>query len=782
MPRRRDNTEPTTQTRPGRLRRMQEVEYFCDTNSVNEREHLGNSAWLRGKRHEVLHGLRRVIGNELGQMSIFLALVFQVLFVFFAMVINIGLLVHDKINLQNAVDLGAYYAAQRQADILNEIAHLNYSIRQDYKLLAFRYSVIGTLGRDHSGRFLPPGRQPVGSGIPPESYRVYPAGGIEEVPVACLAHPIWYEFAALSKGGPPDENYCWHNYGFQSGAVAIGPSGGTPATAALNNAAAAFARQSRQMFMRACEDASPLSWAYVANILALYKFSIAQKKQKIWSLRARLVAENFLDRDQQPVRVGVEKTIKKNLTEENLQSLSGFEVVNGLARGGCDGGAMPGENTLPEVRIAPGLYYATPRSLSGGGCSFNYAFQIDTSPIQSNLDAWDPPPRVLRSLVQGEPQVSDPTHSSLGFEKNPWCLSWVGVKAQTKPRKPFAPFGNAVTLEARSFAQPFGGRVGPWYGRIWTRAKWTSESPPPPAYTGGGSFIPPAPGQESRTDPLTSPRIVPGAGGYTYTPYATPNFSRFPGDRWGLRSQRAQAMGRYLISSMPIGAIRGNQAIDPRMQLNWFLGWGDFDSHSDALAWDAVAFNNGGTPPVGLMAYRELEMAAVAPDLFDITYYSIDPRGAQNYYQLQETNPARYTAVPPVRPGVPVGDLGTRYNFPASKTISVEDQIGKANANADQALWQSNFWTVRDWRHLLTAWAPHRATNFSFPVDRFGNCPDSASALPNVMIPGYCVAGGRVGYSVRIVSRAHLLGPWSVGGDGQPAQPILNPPPGDADF
>ena len=53
----------------------------------------------------------RSLSNEKGQMAIFVALSFQVLFVFFAMVVNIGLIVHDKINLQNSVDLAAYYGA-----------------------------------------------------------------------------------------------------------------------------------------------------------------------------------------------------------------------------------------------------------------------------------------------------------------------------------------------------------------------------------------------------------------------------------------------------------------------------------------------------------------------------------------------------------------------------------------------------------------------------------------------------------------------------------------------
>ena len=65
---------------------------------------------------------------------------------FFAMVINIGLAVHDKINLQNSVDLGAIYAAQRQAEVLNALAHMNYQMRQSYKLFAWRYLVVANLG------------------------------------------------------------------------------------------------------------------------------------------------------------------------------------------------------------------------------------------------------------------------------------------------------------------------------------------------------------------------------------------------------------------------------------------------------------------------------------------------------------------------------------------------------------------------------------------------------------------------------------------------------------
>lgn len=45
--------------------------------------------------------------NQKGQVAIFVALIFQVLFVFFAVLINVGLLVHHKINLQHSTDLAA---------------------------------------------------------------------------------------------------------------------------------------------------------------------------------------------------------------------------------------------------------------------------------------------------------------------------------------------------------------------------------------------------------------------------------------------------------------------------------------------------------------------------------------------------------------------------------------------------------------------------------------------------------------------------------------------------
>ena len=90
------------------------------------------------------------VKNVKGQMAIFFVLIFQVLFILFAITLNLAFVIHDKINLQNSVDLAAYYGAKKQAEVLNTLAHINYQMRQNYKLLAWRYRILGTLGQNRS--------------------------------------------------------------------------------------------------------------------------------------------------------------------------------------------------------------------------------------------------------------------------------------------------------------------------------------------------------------------------------------------------------------------------------------------------------------------------------------------------------------------------------------------------------------------------------------------------------------------------------------------------------
>ena len=72
-------------------------------------------------------------------------------FTIFGLTMSVGLIVHHKINAQNSVDIGAIYAAQKQAETLSVLSHLNYQLWQNYKLFSYRYNVLGNIGAYRKG-------------------------------------------------------------------------------------------------------------------------------------------------------------------------------------------------------------------------------------------------------------------------------------------------------------------------------------------------------------------------------------------------------------------------------------------------------------------------------------------------------------------------------------------------------------------------------------------------------------------------------------------------------
>lgn len=86
--------------------------------------------------------------SQKGQMSIFLATSMLALITFIAFIINIGMFVKSKINLQNAVDAAAWSGAAVQARQLTNIAYMNWEMRNTYKEWMFKYYVLGNLSLD----------------------------------------------------------------------------------------------------------------------------------------------------------------------------------------------------------------------------------------------------------------------------------------------------------------------------------------------------------------------------------------------------------------------------------------------------------------------------------------------------------------------------------------------------------------------------------------------------------------------------------------------------------
>lgn len=93
----------------------------------------------RPHKFPTLHGRE----GQRGQAAIFMAIFMATMILLFAFSTNVGMLVHAKINLQNAADAAAYAGAAVQARQMTAISYLNYEMRRSVKQFLFNYMVRG---------------------------------------------------------------------------------------------------------------------------------------------------------------------------------------------------------------------------------------------------------------------------------------------------------------------------------------------------------------------------------------------------------------------------------------------------------------------------------------------------------------------------------------------------------------------------------------------------------------------------------------------------------------
>lgn len=679
--------------------------------------------------------------NARGQIAIFVALIFQVLFIFFAMVINVGLLVHQKINLQNSVDIAAYYGAMKQAEGLNAVAHINYQIRQNWKLMVWRYLQLGTAGMQNGHPF-----------------KFYPAPGtiaseddttpIQYFPGNCQSYPPYRLYSA-------DENYCKNvpadlsslNIPVPARSSVFGSS-----FFSFDRTIAAASNAFADAAIKGCKNVGGVNWYTLARFLVAYKEELANRKQALF-LVANGMSRNsadLLDIDGESVKDGVIKTFKKNLTPENRDNFKDTDLkfYNSLGHPDCafvDDKAPP--RWLSEVNIAPFFYYME-ATCSSSGSADSTTFNLKPITVfgepnpPNNKDQFSPDlVQKINDLI-AEPDGSTPVQrlykSSLGFEKNPWCMSYVGVTATTKPQIPFSPFGQ-ITLTARAFAKPFGGKVGPWYGATWPSGAAGSD----------------AQGGQAKTDMLAPDRVAPGerpnlppngspAAVLVKDTNLNPNYSRFPGDEVGLKSQRVTAYYGQAIHKYPLDHYWWNHIFEESIE----SGTGN----SDTLAWNGTTNQ---APKV-----RDLEIAAVAPDLFDTAYYSVEPDFYRNYLVRLEKRTDRGTTN--IR-----ADFGARKlsEDVKIKQYSVKDQVAmmkNTETSPVDVMTKLQFFLL-DPGNLLTGWQGKNQEEYVIDESRFGKCNPDANlgAVPadktfENATPGNCRVGGRVGYSVKLVDEEYL--------------------------
>lgn len=736
------------------------------------------------------HPLKKAVsrlGNRSGQVAVFVALIFQVLFLFFAMVINVGLLVHHKINLQNSVDLAAYYGAMRQAEGMNAIAHTNYQIRQSWKLLTWRYRGIGAAGEiDSQGQAQPFLKEKPGnyaSGADSDS----PAGGkwadFYDAPAFCITY---VPFRPM----PVDENTCrWQASGtpvklFRSPAIIAGFIGFSHAVKSATDALISKA-------VERCKIVGPYNYMMLGKFVVAFNIDQADRMALINKISRSMSekGDDFTDIEGNSVKDGVKATLEKNLTYANKASYT-FDVYNSLGQDGCNAASVSSNapaRWLNRINIMPGFKYidtdCTREEIQGvqkelvggqplpGGTGPQFYYE---GILKQEIDSISP-------FIGPRQDPDNLNNLSLGVEKNPWCMSYVGVKATAKPSIPFTPFGT-ITLKARAFAKPFGGRVGPWFYKKWPRG-----------YESTGSA------RSEQTDERVPKRVKdPGQIGDISDRYV--NYSRFVGDPNGLASKLVYSRSAKAIYSLDKewGGDRdewkqkvktkedayGEAAVDDGNSPN-FSHWDHLPYFSGSGgSGDILAWNGSASTPM-----RALEMASILPDAFDYAYYSIEPDFYNNYYlKLKNGLLAKKGGLDngaTLRP-----DIGYHAGGGSLETFSVKDQTRFVRSGAGSyplgplEIQSKLTYLSLDWRHALTGWADQSLEDYRLDLTRFGKClfPSDVDSQPALNPPtsGNCASGGTTGYSVKLVSPDYLKKTdLQLGGDNAGTGPLYNPPKDD---
>lgn len=719
------------------------------------------------------------------------------------MIINVGLVVHHKINLQSSADMAAYYGAMKQAELMNSIAHINYQMRQSWKLLAWRYRVLGTAGDQtyHPYMHLSGGFRP---GMDAEYSESTAARGEFKTPPFCITYVPFNESVV-----PPDENTCKKSLSFTPNSERIRlfqPPAIVAGFISLAATTAALTQSLKSSALSRCSVVGPYNYIIVGSFMLSYQLDQYVRRVALTRL-ARSMSEDkndFTDIEGNSVKSGAEETFKRNLTFANRESKDlSFNMYNSLSN--C--GNVPSDQELPppwlsEIRVFPAITWIDLKN-----CETSTTSSIDF--VQKNFDLvnttnvddinnqssmpfsyWSGSMNPLvkdriKYLATSLSIYNDRYRFILGYEKNPWCQAYVGVKASSKPKIPFAP--KDLTLTAEAYAKPFGGKIGPWYFKKWTQSADNSDGTDP-----------------ERTD-VNLPLRVKDFSTLSSTPnlFASPlrvaNFSKYIGDQYGLTSWRtlgvqAKAFFNLSASSPYRTAASASTATDtkilepagaPRLE-DWDRIAIPVNSNNekDILAWDGIKNHEPGM--------RSLEIQALAPDQFDIAYYSIEPNFYANYYKKMEAGIIKKLGLSTDfwRP-----DLGARIGDKNLEKFSVKDQIKTVKDISTSIIDFDTKLTymVRNPVHVLTSWSNRSLFEFDKPhKDYFGRCmrPDipsdnysdpqtnSSFFKADESVPGECVTGGRTGYSVKIISKDSLYSSANFGGPDSGTGVIKNPPSG----
>ena len=740
-----------------------------------------------------------LLKNIRGQIAIFVVLIFQVLFILFAMTINIALVVHDKINFQNSLDLAAYYGAKQQAEVLNAMAHINYQMRQNWKLLAWRYRILGTLVQDPGGSspdyWCPQNAPPPDircNPSPPgpfcsqaQSLLPYEGGYCDEQYFICISHDLW------KRGIKPNgQNLC------EIVGTYVTPVTPTPMVAPFM-AEAHLAVGGTSTLMQEVSYSCPMEGA-LNGLMAQFFLSHFRLDQRDRKTMLREIYKRSLkqgkDLDGQSIFDGAKKVFFNNLSRANKNNvralpdygLQGFNSFQALAF----------KDIFEHLNVWPILQF-----LDAGGplgtcdATSEYHYNSTVSNFISKLSVSGPADdhqlkdfleaqraylkylfsfNHLSRFFHGNENESIPIASlTLGFVKKKDKRLYYGLKGSFKYLSRNQIFSLSLTpdieFKASSFAKAFGGRFGPQPGQ---------SDPLVPVHHPSASLSIPSGG-------------INGA-------LLQPNYSRWPGDKWGLIARGLHDNS----SSNPSNFLNKQQAYSNRQRVYTMEAFFHLILYA-GLADDPLARPD--TANLKNTFMRMMELMAVYPDVYDLSYYSIAGNYRQTYFpricKLLKSSDCQTNARNKIS-SVPFeayirGDFG----WPETDYYIDRNQLGKGvdlslapyflksggyNIDASEISLPPNVpvgsipsslhpakllgvppaltrgqifypWLAQELpSHLLSSWTspipPQKLDyeNYAFPDSSFLKCKHPA--LKGMPVPSSCAAGGRSDYSVKLIS------------------------------
>lgn len=754
-------------------------------------------------------------------MVIFFVLAFQVLFILFAMSINVALVVHDKINLQNSLDLAAYYGAKKQAEVLNAMAHINYQMRQNWKLLAWRYRILGTLGQDQGRKAtscpLYPGVHPIShsqdywcpqnKGCNRDCTRNHLTGselnsciqaqaalgtrGINQGNYCdrgyflCISNDLW------KRGVKKNVNMCW----------IIGTS--VPPIEDLNIIGDWWVMQEASIVAnisnilqneadQSCKMEGALNWLMTQTFLSHFRLDQKDRKTMMREIYKRTLKEGK-DLDGNLIFEGAKKVFRHNLNEANkknfLTNPNALKDFNSFKD-------IPFKDIFEYVNTFPVLQYLDnddDEAPNGGVCSvgtirahyhyhkkygppsfFEEAIKklkavphtnVEVHPLYRHLNG-NPVENLFlfnSHIIRPEEENNPIGGLTLSFVKKPEQVLYYALRVEFKAHSQNQIFSlnlsDGITFKASSFAKAFGGRFGP------TRNQ--------------SDFLIPIADSISNINPSL----------------LQPNYSRWPGDQWGLLHKDLHFHGpggQHFLKKYAVN----NQLLDSfHYDMGNFLHLILYSTADDPLARPLESHGGNDIKEMGFI--RLMELMAIYPDLYDLSYYSISANYMRTYFPKickLLRNGSDCQSGPMARNKIAGfsgrseayirGDFGwpewkfyldrnqqkkqvdlsiapyfLKRNPPSMEEADIETKVLGPNnrrLRVNQLTSGKIFykWLALDLpAELLSSWAPTRDplryNEYKFPED-FLTCVHTA--LKGKAVQSSCAVGGRSGYSVKLIS------------------------------